>query len=805
MANTKVTTGVIKDDAVGADQLAPNAVVTASMVDNAVTTAKIANDAILTAKISDNAVNNAKLSSNSVDSDQYVDGSIDTAHIADSQITSAKLDTNIAVGGTLTVGSHLNMGDNDILKMGADADLKIYHTATNNHSIIEETGGGNLVVRTNGSHIEFDKGSTEFMTRMIVDGAVELYYAGAKKLETVSGGVTVTGTATMDGLVVNGEITGPASNNLTIRSKYSATIDIDSDNNQTDRNFQVIHDGSKLILKAEESGDISFYEDTGSTAELFWDASAERLGIGTTSPDGILDIEGNFESNKALVLTNTQGTGKVSYLRSHGVNGETLALYHDGSRRQIWDSSGYVTFENGGSERLRIDSSGNLLVGKTATTLSVAGTYISATGSVGVTRASDDCLTLNRTGNNGAIASFYKDGTLVGSIGVIHNNNLFIGGVSHSGLQFGTSVIYPTATAGAANDAVVDLGASGNRFKNLYLSGNAYVGNAVTSSTDGSSDLKLEGNQHIFRKGVAGSYTERMRITSAGSVGIGTANPATSAKGLHVVHDANEGTPAFPDGEVIIAQRNFNSSQGCHIGIIAGSASESAVNFGDKDDSDIGNITYNHAANRMEFITNAAERMRIDSSGNLIVGKTSPINSSHTIYKEQSNNNVAVFENAGTSTPFGVQVRFTGEQTSRSDRYTYSSYHGTGSLAIRFGVQTDGGIANFSANNTNLSDRREKKNIEDADNTWSDVKQWSIRKYHYNIDENESPKKLGVIAQEIEEIDSTLVQPSFIDEQQNTERLYVKEQQMTWMAIKALQEAMIKIESLEARVTELES
>jgi len=91
---------------------------------------------------------------------------------------------------------------------------------------------------------------------------------------------------------------------------------------------------------------------------------------------------------------------------------------------------------------------------------------------------------------------------------------------------------------------------------------------------------------------------------------------------LHVVHDATEGTPSFPDGEVIIAQRNFNSSQGCHIGIIGGSAGESAINFGDKDNSDVGNITYNHSANRMEFVTNATERMRIDSSGILMVGKS---------------------------------------------------------------------------------------------------------------------------------------------------------------------------------------
>ena len=657
----------------------------------------------------------------------------------------------------------------------------------------------NLIVFIDGVFQDQSNYSISDHTLTLATGAVQGRTVTIYIINPVNIGTPSDGTVTTSKL--SGNITMPADLTVTGDVAFdSPTFVVDNANSRVG-----IGTASPSTL-LDIVGDVKMSANlTVDTSTLVVDSTNNRVGIGTTSPDGILDIEGNFESNKALVLTNTQGTGKVSYLRSHGVNGETLALYHDGSRRQIWDSSGYVTFENGGSERLRIDSSGNLLVGKTATTLSVTGTYISATGSVGVTRASDDCLTLNRTGNNGAIASFYKDGTLVGSIGVIHNNNLFIGGVSHSGLQFGTSVIYPTATAGAANDAVVDLGASGNRFKNLYLSGNAYVGNAVTSSTDGSSDLKLEGNQHIFRKGVAGSYTERMRITSAGSVGIGTASPATSAKGLHVVHDANEGTPSFPDGEVIIAQRNFNSSQGCHIAIIAGSASESVINFGDKDDSDIGNITYNHAANRMEFITNTAERMRIDSSGNLLVGTASPINGTHTIYKELSNNNVAVFENGGTSTPFGVQVRFTGEQTTRSDRYTYSSYHGTGSLALRFGVQTDGGITNYSANNTNLSDRREKKNIEDADNTWSDVKQWSIRKYHYNIEQDESPKKIGVIAQEIEELDSNLVQSSFIDEQQNTERLYVKEQQMTWMAVKALQEAMIKIESLEARVTELES
>ena len=172
MANTKVTSGVIKDDAVGADQLASNSVVTASINDNAITTAKIADDAILTAKISNSAITNAKMSANSVDSDQYVDASIDTAHIRDAQITSAKLDTNISISGELTVGSHLNMGDNDILKMGAGADLEIYHSGTN--TFIREVGEGSLFIDSDNTIHFRNVAGNSTMAQFTPSGAVTL-------------------------------------------------------------------------------------------------------------------------------------------------------------------------------------------------------------------------------------------------------------------------------------------------------------------------------------------------------------------------------------------------------------------------------------------------------------------------------------------------------------------------------------------------------------------------------------------------------------------------------------------------------
>ena len=106
-----------------------------------------------------------------------------------------------------------------------------------------------------------------------------------------------------------------------------------------------------------------------------------------------------------------------------------------------------------------------------------------------------------------------------------------------------------------------------------------------------------------------------MTLDDSGRVGIGTSSPQTSTKGLHVVHDATEGTPSFPLGEVIIAQRNFNSSQSCHIGIVGGSAGNSGLTFGDKDDSDIGQLNYNHSDNSMRFTVNTSEAMIINSDG----------------------------------------------------------------------------------------------------------------------------------------------------------------------------------------------
>ena len=141
--------------------------------------------------------------------------------------------------------------------------------------------------------------------------------------------------------------------------------------------------------------------------------------------------------------------------------------------------------------------------------------------------------------------------------------------------------------------------------------------------------------------------------------------------------------------------------------------------------------------------------------------------------------------------------------------------------AERCTIRSNGGIANFQSNNANLCDEREKKNIVSLDTKWDKVKNWELKKFHYNEDADTDDLRYGVIAQQVEEHCPEVItdwtkrgaQDAVLDDDGNVVtpavaeivRKGVKEQQMMWMAIKALQEAQARIETLEAKVAALEA
>ena len=152
------------------------------------------------------------------------------------------------------------------------------------------------------------------------------------------------------------------------------------------------------------------------------DASG-NVGIGTASPGAKLDITNNQAALSYLIDTNntTNGGGSIWRMITRNIanTGTTSVEFYKptGTGFSILNNdtnaSNFTAFGVGSSERMRIDSSGNLLVGTTSTAVN-PGTVIEPTGRVSIGRS-----------NNDNVAEFYRSGTRVGSIGVTTTNTSF--------------------------------------------------------------------------------------------------------------------------------------------------------------------------------------------------------------------------------------------------------------------------------------------------------------------------------------------------------------------------------------------
>jgi hypothetical protein len=204
------------------------------------------------------------------------------------------------------------------------------------------------------------------------------------------------------------------------------------------------------------------------------------------------------------------------------------------------------------------------------------------------------------------------------------------------------------------------------------------------------------------------------------------------------------------------------------------------------------------APGRLVFSTTAdgasipTERMRIGSTGNVDIRHV---------------NNQAIVNIGSTAasgfTEMVLGLLFPGyAPNNTAARFLYCA----DTAAVRAEIRSNGGLANFQANNVNLSDRNTKKDISTAADTWDCIKDWEIVNYRYKDQPDDADLNLGVIAQQIAESCPEVI-TIFQEAKEATEerpaqeeRLGVKEQQMYWMAIKALQEAIAKIETLQADV-----
>jgi hypothetical protein len=193
--------------------------------------------------------------------------------------------------------------------------------------------------------------------------------------------------------------------------------------------------------------------------------------------------------------------------------GEELILDSDGDTSIQASSDDIMVFDTGGSERARLDGSGNLFVSATATSgfqssSSESGSIIYGAGGIASNSASNDVpAVFNRLGNDGSIIQLKKDGSTVGNVGSVASGaNVFISANSGVGLGIGDDNLYPVNASGASTDNSLDLGDAAARFNDLYLGGGLYVGG--TGSANHLDDYE-EGTwtPGVIGSGTAGSFS----------------------------------------------------------------------------------------------------------------------------------------------------------------------------------------------------------------------------------------------------------------------------------------------------------
>jgi hypothetical protein len=168
------------------------------------------------------------------------------------------------------------------------------------------------------------------------------------------------------------------SNAVSGNSKIS--FGVDGTGGSTDDTNLIFSTGVNTALnqrvRIASGGDVSFYEDTGTTPKFFWDASAESLGIGTSSPASLLQVLGSFGlSNAAMSSSGTSGDFTISISGLTGLTGgfwrkASVLVCYSGINSDQTNSTTFLSLINiWGLSTWGIESTNNIL-GTTSVTAS---------------------------------------------------------------------------------------------------------------------------------------------------------------------------------------------------------------------------------------------------------------------------------------------------------------------------------------------------------------------------------------------------------------------------------------------------
>lgn len=441
---------------------------------------------------------------------------------------------NITVGGTVTATGNIELGDSGgvstgRVKFGDGDDLQMYFDGTN--SVISSENTTDMYVQANNIYLRSSIPGAENGIVIAGDGAVTAYYDNAAKLATTATGADINGTLTADGLTVDGNVSinGTNAGQLTLDATGQYTQMLFEQNSVANSGGDLIYDhtGNQFQLRSlgagsisfktgtsvgntlnraviANNGDVSLYADDGTTQALFFDASTQRLGLGSTSPSAVL--HGNSASNSVYFYAQTTSASREAGIQLGNTASTRTYIYKSANTDDL-------NFYLNASNRMTITSGGSVGIGESSPTRNLVIKDTDGQVDIGLV-----------TSNTGVSAVMFADtdDSNIGRIQYLHSTN----------------------------------------------------------------DLTFTTND-----------SEAVRIDSSGNVGIGTASPSSPAGFSKSVTLYDASDPSM----VVNAGGSYRS--------------EFAVSSG-------GGWVGTYDAIPLRFVTGNGERMRLDSSGNLLVGTT---------------------------------------------------------------------------------------------------------------------------------------------------------------------------------------
>lgn len=371
------------------------------------------------------------------------------------------------------------------------------------------------------------------------------------------------------------------------------------------------------------------------------------------------------------------------------------------------------------------------------------------------------------TANTGSFTSITDSGNLT----FTGTGNRILGDFSNA--THSNRVLLQTSTTNANTIfGVIPNGTSITSQINLYNNSDTTNTSGAQLSVQGTTDVRLAssvtGTGAYLPLTIYTGGSERLRIDTSGNVGIGLTTVNTK---LAVATSGDQSTVS----PLITAQTSSTTYGGIY-----------TIRDGAGDQR--GLIFQNYTAN-----VGLTEKMRIDSSGNLLVGTTNASTIGGAGIKIKPSTTVSAISTVMNT-------------AANNEAYIFFNENATNN-GYRFYVTANGGIYNYSGNNSNLSDERTKTNIDLAGSYLDKICSIPVKLFNYKDEAEGTQKTLGVIAQDVEKIAPELVNnEGFGDTKKGEEPLKsIYSADMMFAMMKAIQEQQVMIEELKAKVAALEA